>query len=220
MFYRHQVPIAYSMIELVRQSALHAYEPFQEFMCYWMAFNNIYTTLSDNVGRRRELARSKDGTVKTRVVGGVILPKVEGPSEQEQLDIAFRHFDEELKRKLIMHNCTRFFVYRSPKWRGRAIQLDGRGQRLNGVLNVGYTINSDSPVWSPINTAHYEQYVRGSYDAEIQNSLAKEILTVLYTVRCNTFHGGKRIDDSNDRNVIRQATPLLILIVNYFLSET
>lgn len=219
MLYRYQVPVAYSMVEFIRRAAAQMAEPFQEFMFYWMGFNNIYTTLSDQDGRRRAIRVARDGTPKRRAKGNVTMPAVEVPSEQEQLTIAFGHFSADLKHSLITHDCTRFFVHRSPLLHGTPIEVDAAGQRVNGVLNVGYTIDADNLVWSPIDTELYERYIQGDRNADARDALAKQILDLLYTVRCNTFHGGKRMDDSNDREVVERATPLLALIVTHFLAD-
>ncbi len=91
------------------------------------------------------------------------------------------------------------------------------GQRLNGVINVGYTVNTDYPVWSPIDTGQYEAYMQGYRVVEVSNALAMQILDLLYTVRNNAFHGGKRADDANDHEVVERALPLLVSIVEAFL---
>lgn len=115
------------------------------------------------------------------------------------------------------HPSTSFFVYRTPSWRGRRIEFDASGQRLNGVINVGYTVNTDYPVWSPIDTGQYELYMRGYRVVEVSNALAMQILDLLYTVRNNAFHGGKRADDANDHEVVERALPLLVSVVEAFL---
>lgn len=220
MFSEYEVPVAYSMVKLLRNQQTH--EPLQEFMLNWLAFNNIYTTLADSVGDSRKLKQSKNGTLQTRSVGNVTMPKVEVPTERKQIDVAFCFFKKELKRGLVMHQNTDFFVYRSPKWCGQTIEFDVQGQRLNGVLNVGHTISNQHPIWSPIDTKQYERYVQDNDEDEddLESALAKQILDLLYTVRNNTFHGGKRADDSNDQEVLLKATPLLSLIVAAFLVDS
>jgi hypothetical protein len=110
-----------------------------------------------------------------------------------------------------------FFVHRTPYWSGLPVERDGSGQRLNGVLNVGYTTDSKHPVWSPIDAKLFEAYQKGIRDGSTREPLARQILDVLYTVRNNTFHGGKRADDANDREVLQQALPLLKMIVDSFV---
>jgi hypothetical protein len=41
MFRKYDLPVAYSILELVRQIS----EPFQIFMSLWVAFNNVYTAV-------------------------------------------------------------------------------------------------------------------------------------------------------------------------------
>jgi hypothetical protein len=133
--------------------------------------------------------------------------------------LAFQEFSEDFIHRLIEHPSVRYFVYRTPSWQGQRLEHDAAGQRLNGVLNIGYTVSADHPVWSPIDTQLYERYMAGSQGAQERNLLAKQILDLLYTVRNNTFHGGKRADDANDREVVEKALPLLAMIVNSFLHD-
>ena len=132
--------------------------------------------------------------------------------------LAFDRFPVDLKVSLVEHPSTRFFVYRTPLWRGHPVQNDGQGQRLNGVLNVGHTIDADHPVWTPINTQAFELYQSGSITPAGLDELARQVMEVVYTVRNNTFHGGKRADDANDREVLEKALPLLAMIVGVFVS--
>lgn len=93
------------------------------------------------------------------------------------------------------------------------------GQRLNGVINVGHTVGASYPVWSPIDTGQYEWYMQGNRDVDIRDALAKQILDLLYTVRNNAFHGGKRADDASDHEVVERALPLLASVVEAFLQS-
>lgn len=122
--------------------------------------------------------------------------------------------------KLVERQSTRYFVYRTPKWRGVSIESDVSGQTLNGVINVGRTVDQKYLVWSPIETKLYERYFTESLGPHERQELADQILHVIYTVRNNLFHGGKRTDDANDVDVVSRALPLLRMIVEDFLDET
>ena len=100
---------------------------------------------------------------------------------------------------------------------GQPIEHDDRGQRLNGVLNVGYTVDAQHPVWTPIDAAEFEACQSGAKTPKRRDELAKQVLDILYTVRNNIFHGGKRADDANDNEVLTRALPLLAMIVNSFV---
>lgn len=145
------------------------------------------------------------------------MPQVTVVGERDQIDLAFREVTDDLKCQLVEHPSSMFFVHRTPYWSGLPVERDGRGQRLNGVLNVGYTTDSKHPVWSPIDAKLFEAYQKGIRDGSTREPLARQILDVLYTVRNNTFHGGKRADDANDREVLQQALPLLKMIVDSFV---
>ena len=102
-------------------------------------------------------------------------------------------------------------------WLATPIDTDGRGQRLNGVLNVGYTVDVAHPVWAPIDRALFGKAEQRTLKADERDVLARQILDVIYTVRNNLFHGGKRADDANDREVLERALPLLVMVVGSFL---
>jgi hypothetical protein len=218
MLFQYQIPVAYSMIALVRQLSKIERQPFHEFMCYWTAFNNIYTAIAEQKGYHAQLKTKKDGTIRTCRNGNVQIPDIKKAlTEREEIELVFNEFDETLKHDLVLHTSSAFFVYRVPQWHGRLIEFDGSGQKLNGVLNVGYTIEDKYPVWSPVDIQAYERYAQSKPQKGDKDLLAKQILFLIYTVRNNTFHGGKMTDDDNDSNVIKKAIPLLSMIVDHFI---
>lgn len=87
------------------------------------------------------------------------------------------------------------------------------------MLNVGYTTSIRDPVWSPIDTQAYERYQSNPDDNKVREQLAEQILDLIYTVRNNTFHGSKSVDDATDREVVERAFPLLKEIVDSFLQD-
>jgi len=217
-FIQDEVPVAYSMVELVEVSPQHYNKPLQDFICYWMAFNNVYTVIAERKGQQIHQKKGKDGSLKTIRVGSVYIPKVQMPREREQLDLAYSEFGDDLKDGLITHESMTFFVYRSPVWQGSRVQMDAFGQRLNGVLNVGHTINATCPVWSPIDIQAFEKYTQGQKGNVIRDALAKQILDMLYTVRNNIVHAGKKANDANDCEVAEKALPLLRMILDHFIN--
>lgn len=219
-FEPYEVPVAYSMVAHAQGLPLPDPCAFHDFLCLWAAFNNIYTTIANRSGRRASLQTSDDGVPKVRHVGNVEIPRVIFPKEREQIDLAFSQFAPDLRRDLILHESTSFFVYRTPRWQGKEVRKDGKGQKLNGVLNVGHTIDALNLVWSPINTESYEQYTQGNQSNDLRDILSRQILDVVYTVRNNLFHGGKRADDAYDVEVVVKAIPLLSMIVSSFLHES
>ncbi len=217
VFAEYEVPVAQSMIKMAIQLQKATAHPIEEFLCYWAAFNNIYVTIAERAGRTPQLRKNPDGSIRTRTVGGVEVPQVDVVGERDQIDLDFQQFAGDLKRRLVEHPSTVFFAHRTPHWSGLPIERDGRGQRLNGVLNVGYTTDSKHLVWSPIDVTLFEAYQKELRDDSTRDSLARLILDILYTVRSNTFHGGKRADDANDREVLQHAVPLLKMIVGSFV---
>ena len=49
-FEYYQVPVAYSMIALAERSSGHEFQPIQEYVCYWAAFNAVYSKIADISG--------------------------------------------------------------------------------------------------------------------------------------------------------------------------
>ncbi len=211
----YQAPVAHSMIKLVQSMNLTQFEPFNKYIFYWTAFNNIYVTIAEINGHKATLDYD-NGIPKTRNIGGYKISKIRTIYEKDQLKVTFDMFPEELKVKLLKHESTRYFVYRTPSWNHQRITYDAFGQKLNGVINVGHTVNSSYPIWSPINVRKYERYLQRHNDGDM-NVLSEQILNILYTIRNNTFHGGKRLDDANDHEVVKMAVPLLEMIVMNFI---
>lgn len=224
-FHCEDAQVACSMVALARRLENDRYEylPFQEFMCYWVAFNNIYNKIADRAGLKPKIDKESNGTPKIyNHDAGVKIVKVKKiPKERIMIfECAYKQFSTDLKHKLIMHESTRYFVDRKPKWDNSPITTDGFGQNLNGVINVGYTIDRDYPYWCPIDKKLYIQYKNNNnQDDNARDALAKQILEVLYTIRNNIFHAGKRDDDADDIKVVENAVPLLKMIVLDFLND-
>lgn len=217
-FLPYELPVAYSMIAAAKRlrPSRNSYHPFQKYIYYWTAFNNIYTTIAYSANRSTTLKKRPDGSIETRLNGGVQIPKVQVVSEQEQIGLAFAEFDNNLRHRLVTQQNVEFFVNRTPLWHGIAISTDAWGQRINGVLNVNYTVEEKYPVWSPIDVQSYNNYLMNSKDYQARDLLARQIIELLYTIRCNLLHGGKRFDDANDETVVENALPLLVMIVSAF----
>ena len=218
IFQRQELPIAYSMIAAARRirPRRDGRHPFEQYFLFWTAFNNIYTTISRRKGLRTQIKKNDDGSIITIANGNVNIPEVVIVSEREQIRLALQEFVDDLKHALILHEGTEFFVGRIPAWQGKQIEYDAFGQRVNGVINVNYTSDSQYPVWSPIDIQHYEEYLENSNNEENRNFLAGQIVDLLYTIRNNFLHGSKKFDDANDIKVVENALPMLELIVASF----
>jgi hypothetical protein len=219
IFQRFELPIAYSMITAAkrirpRRDGGHIFE---RYFLFWTAFNNIYTTLAHRKGCRTQIKKNDDGSIATIANGNVNIPEAVVVSEREQIDLAFRDFDDDLKHTLILHESTAYFVGRIPAWQGKKIEYDAFGQRINGVIKVNYTSDAQYPVWSPIDTQHYEGYLENPDNEKSRNLLARQIVDLLHAVRENFMHGGRKFDDANDIKVVENALPMLELIVTSFI---
>lgn len=215
----YEVPVAKSVMQSLDRIGFSSSDEdiFIKYIMLWIAFNNIYVTLANQRGIKRKPETNKnDKSMKTITNGSIILPKMSRVTERAQIKAAYELFNDDIKDKLIKHESTNFFVNRVPRWEGRKIEFDTKGQRVNGVINLSYTYSKDYLYWSPIDINIYRSYRKGDESIESREVLSEQILNLLYAVRNNTFHGGKRFDDANDRNVVEKATPLLEIVVNYF----
>ena len=177
-----ELPVAYSMIRAARRLRKRndGFHPFEKYIYYWTAFNNIYTTIAYSGGRHTTLKFDANGRVETKQNGSVLIPQVDTIREREQIKLAIEEFDVELRHQLITHPNTIFFVQRNPSWEGNRIARDIRGQMVNGVINVNYTISTDYPVWSPIDVAGYNHYLNNQHDDSARKLLTRQIVDVLY----------------------------------------
>ena len=212
-FYDIEVPIAISMVELAERAT----HPFQQYFCYWAAFNNIYTL----IGRRRNLhvqlsIDSSTNTQRTQMRWGYTFPRVTIPQERQLIEKAIAELAPAAKRLLLQHTNIHFFADRIPL--GIPHNRDTSGQLINGVLNMTRTANSASPVWSPIDRQKYEDYTAGN--RANQDELVEQIVFMLYTIRNNLVHGSKNQNEANDTEVVELALPLLKIIVCSFLHKT
>jgi len=218
LFKRYELPLAYSMIAAARRirPRRDGRHPFERYYLFWTAFNNIYTTIAYRKGHRTKIKKNADGSIVTIANGHVNIPEVDIVSEREQIQIAFQEFTDDLQHKLILHEGTAYFVHRIPFWDGIKIEYDGFGQRVNGVIQVNCTGDSQYPVWSPIDFQHYEEYLGDPNNPEIRTFLAGQIVDLLFTIRGNFMHAGKNFDDANDIKVVENSLPMLELIVSSF----
>jgi hypothetical protein len=213
------VPVAYPMVQLAEMTE----HRLQRYMCFWIAFNNIYRFFAEEerIQGLPKFESNRDGSMKfaRQDLGDPTrMRKVRIAGESTQIKHTSSQLDSELKPRLIGHESTAYFVNRIPRLHGEPLHQDVWGQELNGVLNVTRTISREYPVWSPINKVLYRQYLDGDHSEETTNILVRQIVDVLYTVRNNLFHGGKRADDANDDEVVAHALPLLAMIVESFLA--
>jgi hypothetical protein len=216
-----EVGLARAMVELIRQAAQHPEQHASAYLCYWMAFTSIYAALGAQAGVKPHFGLNKNGTLQTHRVGALKMAEVFPPADSMLLAKASEHFPHAAKHKLVIHEDTRFFVYRTPVWQGKSITADGYRQRLNGVIDMRCTMDSRYPVWSPIDARMYTAYTcasaKGEPDDENLNVLVEQVLDVLHTVYCNLLYSDKPTVDENAPTVIGKALSLLSSFVEDLL---
>lgn len=221
LLYEYEVPVAVSM----RQYAHDVAEPMPKYALLWAAFNACYTTLyTSDTGRRRHIRRDESGRVTRDINGDVEVPRVSGgPSEGDQLRHLARQVPVNVLSALmdrIPADDPRSFLNRTPLLDMSTVETDADGYRLNGVINVGSSVSREYPVWAPLSLTWHERFRNGDRTTEIVEGLSRQVIWILYTVRNNLVHGGKRAHAENDVNVVEQAIPLLEVLLDWLLHQT
>lgn len=213
--------IASSMIDLaesIQQQSAHA---IQAYLCYWIAWTNIYKALSKQAGLRPHFGLRKNGTLRIKRDGDLKMAEVYAPTEDSQLNKALDLVSDALKHQLIVHPDTRYFVYRTPAWQGKPLKKDTFGQPLNGVIYVNRTLDPRYPVWSHIDTDLYQLYMEEKHTdknkEKARNTLTKQILNVLHTIQANLIHGDIQSTENNAQ-IVEKALPILSMLVTNSLN--
>ena len=214
----NEIPIAYAMIAAAKRvrPRRDGGHPYQQYFFLWSAFVSIYEALAEGQGLKPQLKRNEDGSIITREAGNVNIPQVELIDEHEQIMLAASAFSPELRHNLITHESIHFFAHRIPYWQGKPLERDAWGQKLNGVINVKYTLDRQYPVWSPIDLQSYQDCIQNPEQSNSRDFLVGQIVDLLHTVRKNLVTIADKFDDSNDIAVVTHALPLLELIVASF----
>ncbi len=207
--------VASAMLALVEHSDS---QPVQKFLCYWVAFTNIQIHLAAQAGLKPRFGLRKNGTLRTHNVHGVKMAEVSLPTERAQYDKALASFSSDLKHQLILHESTRFFVYRAPVWQTYPRHQDALKQRLNGVANLALTLDARYPIWAPLDVQLYEHYLEGEQTQKASDALVHQIFDVLRTVYSNLLYADLDVAE-NSSVVVGHALALLTLIVHGFLPE-
>lgn len=176
-----------------------------------MAFNNIYARLAEGTVNAPSLLH---GRVES--YGTIQIPKVNAKSERGRIVSAVLTLTQAEQHAIIDNQDTRFFLYRCPEWRYVDNAQVPRPQVMNGVLNMTYSIATNQYIWTPIDPIYYNRYIAAPAQPD-RSELIRQISLVLYTIRNNTFHGGKEAGDENAQEVLDHAYSLLRQIVDFHL---
>lgn len=217
-FRRHELPIAFAMIETAERvkPRRDGRDPYDRYFLLWTAFSHIYQTIAARAGLQSRLVTDEEGRVVTRKNGSVHIPVVRPASEQELVGYAAAELPETVRQQLITHPATKYFAERTPFWEGQKIEHDALGQALNGVIHIRHTTGAEYPVWSPIDTPLFENYLPDQENDAQGDFLITQVLDLLLTIRENLVQFNQKFDDSNDRSVIENGLALLEIIVAAF----
>lgn len=200
-FTRQEAPLAHNKIDQIDTMPNPADSPFTHFTLCWMAFNDIYGIIT-----HQALAQLPNANRHHR-------------TERKQLDRVRLLFTQQLKDEILNDPAFRFFLNRRPQWNGRPVPPNANGITPNGVVNLNESRYSKNLVISEINRATYQAWTVTPVAGADSEALTDQIFDVLYTVRCNTLHGGKDTTDDNAIEVVNNAYVLVRKIVDSFLTH-
>ncbi len=218
-FKRSQLPMAYAMIESAERMKPRrdGREGVEKFFLWWRAFSQIYTVLAAEHGLTTILVRDGAGEVLSRENGSVRVALVEPVGADQMVSLAVASLPEDARLRLTAHPAVKFFVERTPYWRGKPVAVDAFGQRLNGVIHVANTISDEYPVWSPVDRPAYQRWQEDAGDRAAVDLLAVQLGALLLTVSENISAYSLVFDDAADLKVYDQALPLLEIMAGAFL---
>lgn len=206
---RSDVPVAAAIADLA--ASLHG-RPVAAFVCYWIAFANLCQVLARSNGVKAHFGLRQNGTLRMHKLGGLTMAEVYPPRWEQQMDSAFASLSEDLRHRLVSHPNVRFLVFRVPEIDGKPLRQDAHHQHPNGILDAGCTLDARYPVWSPIDLELYRHYVGGQQSPEVRDTLARQILSALWTLYRNLEGAGVDRAEAGDV-LVAQALPLLELVV-------
>jgi hypothetical protein len=198
---RQEAPLAHNKIDAIDTTPNPPDSPFTHFTHCWMAFNDIYGIVT-----HQTLANLPNASRQLR-------------SERSQLDRVRPLFTQQLKDDILGDSAFCFFLNRTPQWNGQPVPADANGVTPNGVINLNESRYSANIVIAQIDRPRYRGWTATPQAGADCEALIDQIFKVLYTVRCNTFHGGKDTTDDNAIEVVNNAYVLVRKIVDSFLTR-
>ncbi|TFG66274.1 MAG: hypothetical protein E4H27_10140 [Anaerolineales bacterium] len=94
------------------------------------------------------------------------------------------------------------------------VKSDQRGQQLNGVMDVCWTMDVHYPIWSPISMGWYRAFMRGEVEDATRQNLVMQIVRLLSTIRDNLLYADGRNTREYGLNLVVCAQPLLNILIN------
>ncbi len=184
-------------------------DPVTAYLVAWIAFEHLVKVTAREAGVRTTFALRRNGTVQTRTVGHMKMPIVTPPRPESEVEAALARLSEASKDALLAHPAVRTFALRVPRFRGRPLPHDARGQRLSGVLDVALTPDARYPVWRPLDSALIRALDQGALTSEQRDTLVAQVVALLTAIRHNLL-----IDEEDGPTIAAHGLPLLQLLVD------
>lgn len=191
--------------------------PYGRFIYLWIAFNQLYNfhcyDMHPNCSLERQLAMD----LKPRAIGSprdtsvTNCPFKQGGNKTDvqewtRIVCVARYLPVRVQQELLDSEEARYFATRA----AYSIVTGEWDASECGVLDVHRTRNNSNPFYTLGFVDAWKQYRSG--DADPSNAV-QHLARLLYTIRCNLVHGGKRYRQENNIKVVSQAIPLVEGIV-------
>jgi hypothetical protein len=183
-------------------------DPITAYLVAWTAFEHLVKVTARCAGVRPKFGLRKNGTVEMQTVGAHKMPVVTPPRPEQELEVALARLPEEVKERLVAHPAVQALALRVPRFAGRPLVHDARGQRLSGVLDLTLTADARYPIWRSLDLGLIRSRDRGDLTPEQRDTLVAQIAALLTAVWHNLLLG-----DEDGPSIAALALPLVRLLV-------
>jgi hypothetical protein len=181
-------------------------DPVTAYLLAWTAFEHLVKVVAREAGVRAKFQLRRNGTVQTTTVGRLKLPIVTPPRPEHEMEVALSCLPAATKDALVAHPAVRTLALRVPRFEGRPLVRDARGQRLSGVLDLAYTSDARYPVWRALDTVLIRAHDQGALTPEQRDALVAQLAALLVAIQRNLLLG-------DDDGAAELGLPLVKLLV-------
>ena len=207
------------------QNANHNTFDYGHFLYLWIAFNQLYNFHCYDMHPNCSLPYQLVADLNPRQVGS--LPSTQllqcgcgrnyakrNVSEWGRVVCVVRYLPTAICEQIINSNEARYFATRLAYSPSRG----GWYAAECGIFDIHKT-KLDFPNHNALYTLGYvhawNEFQAGHIHADVA---IQHVVRMLYTIRCNLVHGGKTHSQANNREVVRNAIPLLSQVIDGLIS--
>lgn len=204
------------------QNANHNTFDYGQFLYLWIAFNQLYNFHCYDMHPNCRVDKDLAVDLQPRSIGsspsadtclcGFRDSRKKGVTEWMRVVCVVRKLPETYCTQIL--NCpeAQFFATRTA-----FSPTSGRTSRGCGVYDIPESkLDPDHNPLYTLGYAHaWNEFQAGHIHADVA---IQHVVRMLYTIRCNLVHGGKTHSQANNREVVRNAIPLISQVIDGLIS--